>query len=97
MDKNHHRYPQLIRSNRRLKHLIFWGAFAAQLLDEKEQLYIELLRPDLNGAKVKTYLPKQPQVEREIKRLLRVINKPTMLFPIIRPVVAGVYHHSGYD
>ncbi|PZO46657.1 MAG: hypothetical protein DCF15_20000 [Phormidesmis priestleyi] len=87
----HHRYPQLIRTNRKLQHRIFWHLFLPQQLNEKEQFYIHLLRPELNGCKVKTYLPKQPQVEREIKRLFKVLNKTTMLFPVIRSAVAGEY------
>ncbi len=82
LGKGHHRYPQLIRTNRKLKHQIYWQAFSAHQLNEQERFYIDLLKPDLNGCKVKTYLPKQPQVEREIKRLFKALNRPTMLFPV---------------
>lgn len=92
LGRAHHRYPQLIRSNKKLTHRIYWKTFAACQLDEKERLYIGLLKPELNGCKVKSYLPKQPQVKREIKRLLKVMNKPTLLFPVIRSAVAGAYH-----
>ncbi|MDZ8137595.1 MAG: GIY-YIG nuclease family protein [Nostoc sp. DedQUE04] len=89
--RTHHRYPQLIRSNRKLMHRIYWQEVSINCLDERERYYINLFQPELNGCKVKKYLPKQPQIEREIKRLLKVLNKPTMLFPVIRSVVAGEY------
>jgi hypothetical protein len=89
--RSHHRYPQLIRTNRKLGHKIYWKLFPVTQLDEKERYYINLFNPELNGCKVKTYLPKQPQVEREIKRLLKVLNSPTLLFPVIRSVIAGEY------
>jgi hypothetical protein len=96
--KTHHRYPQLIRSNRKLCHRIYWQEVERHLLNQKERDYINLFKPELNACKVKKYLPKQPQVEREIKRLLKVINKPTMLFPVIRSVVAGKYtDHDGIN
>lgn len=62
---------------------------------ELERYYIELFKPELNDCKVKKYLPKQPQVEREIKRLLKVLNTSTFLFPIMRSVVAGEYKDNG--
>jgi GIY-YIG catalytic domain len=89
--RSHHRYPQLIRSNRKLGHKIYWKTFPVNQLDEKERYYIDLFNPELNGCKVKTYLPKQPQVDREIKRLFKALNNPTMFFPVIRSIVAGVY------
>ncbi len=92
--RGHHRYPQLIRSNRKLCHHIYWQPVPVDFLDEEERYYIDLFKPELNGCKVKKYLPKTPQVEREIKRLLTVINKPTSLFPIIRSVVAGYYEDN---
>ena len=91
LGRGHHRYPQLIRTNKKLGHRIYWQAVAAHQLDKQERFYIALFKPELNGCKVKTYLPKQPQVDREIKRLFKVLNRPTMLFPIIRSVVAGAY------
>lgn len=92
--RTHHRYPQLIRSNRKLCHRIYWQEFPTNSLDERERYYIDLFKPELNGCKVKKYLPKQPQVEREIKRLLKVLNKLTTLFPVIRSVVVGKYEES---
>lgn len=94
MGRTHHRYPQLIRSNRKLCHRIYWQEFPTNSLDERERYYIDLFKPELNGCKVKKYLPKVPQVEREIKRLLKVLNKLTTLFPVIRSVVVGKYEDS---
>ena len=91
ISRSHHRYPQLIRTNKKLGHRIYWRSFPAVQLDEKERYFIDLLRPELNGCKVKTYLPKQPQVEREIKRLFKVLNKTTLLFPVLRSLVVGEY------
>jgi hypothetical protein len=91
LGKSHHRYPQLVRTNRKLSHKIHWQPCLASQLNEKEQLYIGLLKPELNGCKVKTYLPKQPQVEREIKRLFKALNRPTLLFPRLRSLIAGEY------
>lgn len=93
--RSHHRYPQLIRSNRQLCHKIYWKEFPINFLDEQERYYINLFQPELNGCKIKKYLPKQPQIEREIKRLLKVINKLTSLFNVIRSVVAGEYLGDG--
>lgn len=91
LGRGHHRYPQLIRTNKKLEHRIYWQAVAAHQLSEKERFYIDLFKPELNGCKVKSYLPKQPQVDREIKRLFKVLNKPTLLFPVIRSAIAGAY------
>ena len=89
--KAHHRYAQLIRSNKKLCYKIYWKEFPINFIVEQEKYYIGLFKPELNGCKVKKYLPQQPQVEREIKRLLKVLNSPTFLFPMIRSVVAGEY------
>lgn len=91
LGKAHHRYPQLIRTNQKLGHRIYWQAIPVHRLNEQERFYINLLKPELNGCKVKSYLPKQPQVDREIKRLFRVLNKPTMLFPVIRSAITGAW------
>ncbi|MEO1375955.1 MAG: GIY-YIG nuclease family protein [Cyanobacteria bacterium J06635_10] len=92
--KTHHRYPQLIRSNRKLCHRIYWKLVPLSDLDEQEKYYVNLLQPELNGCKVKKYLPKQPMVEREIKRLLKVFNKPIFFAPIVRSVVIGKYEND---
>jgi hypothetical protein len=91
LGRSHHRYPQLARTNRKLSHKIYWQPCLASQLNEKEQLYISLLRPELNGCKVETYLPKQPQVEREIKRVFKALNRSTLLFPGLRSLIAGEY------
>ena len=91
LGRGHHRYPQLIRSNKKLRHRIYWKTVPTLELDEKEQFYIKLFEPELNGRKVKNYLPKEAQVHREIKRLLKALNKNTLLFPVIRSIIAGEY------
>lgn len=91
LGRGHHRYPQLIRSNKKLQHRIYWKTVPILELDEKEQLYIKLFEPELNGRKVKNYLPKEAQVHREIRRLLKALNKKTLLFPVIRSIIAGEY------
>jgi hypothetical protein len=93
--KAHHRYAQLIRSNKKRSYRIYWQEVSFEFLTEREKYYIELLKPELNGCKVKKYLPKQPQVEQEIKRLLKVLNNPTFLFPVVRSLVAGEYEDNG--
>ena len=92
--RSHHRYPQLIRSNRQRCYRIYWQAVQVNLLDQQEKYYIDLFKPELNGCKVKKYIPKQPQIDREIKRLLKVLNNPTFLFPIIRSLIIGEYEDS---
>jgi|UPI0005847479 hypothetical protein len=91
MGKGHHRYPQLSRAHRKLGQRIYWQPVPLARLDEQEQIYISQFAPELNGQKVKQYLPKEPQVFREIKRLLKALNKPTQLFPDVRAVVLGEY------
>lgn len=91
LGRGHHRYPQLIRTHKKLGHRIYWQAVDAHRLNEQERFYINLLKPELNGAKVKTYLPKQPQVDREIKRLFKTLNRTTLLFPLLRSAIAGAY------
>lgn len=91
MGKGHHRYPQLSRNHRKLGQRIYWKPVPLVQLNEQEQFYISQLAPELNGQKVKQYLPKEPQVFREIKRLLKTLNKPTLLFPDVRAVVLGEY------
>jgi GIY-YIG catalytic domain len=92
--RSHHRYPQLVRSCRKLGHKIYWKFFPADQLTEQERYYITLFRPELNTCKVKTYLPKQPQVDREIKRILTAINRPSFLFPVIRSIALGEYQNE---
>lgn len=88
--KTHHRYPQLIRSNRKLNHQIYWKPCPLDQLDAQERYYIERFAPELNGCKVRSYSPnytKQSQVDRELRRLLKVLNHKTLLFPVVRSIV----------
>ncbi|MBD2495764.1 GIY-YIG nuclease family protein [Nostoc sp. FACHB-280] len=89
--KTHHRYQQFIRSYKKHLYRIYWYEFSIDVLTEKEKYYIEILKPELNGCKVKKYLPQQLEVKREIKRLLKVLNKTTLLFSTVCSVVAGEY------
>jgi hypothetical protein len=92
--RGHHRYPQLIRSHRKNDYKIYWLNVPVELLNAEESYYINLFKPELNGCKVKSYVPKQPLVEREIKRVLGVLNKKTTLFPVIRSLAIGGYLES---
>lgn len=89
--KGHHRYKQLSRTNNKRLYKIYWQLFPSEKLNEKEQLYIELFKPHLNYSRVKNYLRKAIQPNEEISRLLKVINKKTLLFPDVRSVVLGYY------
>jgi predicted GIY-YIG superfamily endonuclease len=92
--KGHHRYKQLSRTNKKRSYRIYWQFFPSHQLDEKEQLYIHLFKPHLNDTKVKKYVRKAIQPNDEIKRLLKVINKKTTLFPDLRSVVIGYYREE---
>jgi len=87
----HHRYTQLSRSHKKKEYKIHWLSVPSLELNEKENYYIELFRPELNGTRVKKHLPSVPQVDREIIRLLKVLNHKTLLFPNIRSLVIGTY------
>ncbi|MEM9137278.1 MAG: GIY-YIG nuclease family protein [Cyanobacteria bacterium P01_F01_bin.42] len=89
--KTHHRYPQLIRSHKKLQHKIYWTPISEENLDAAEQKYIHLFRPELNDSKVKNYLPKEASNRREIRRILKAINRETLLFPKMRSLVLGEY------
>jgi hypothetical protein len=89
--KSHHRYRQLSRSNSKLHHRIYWLPIPMNYLNEREKQYVVSFQPELNGSKVKKLIPRQRLKEQEVKRLLKVLNKPTSLFPIIRSIVAGEY------
>jgi hypothetical protein len=91
MGRGHHRYPQLIRSHRKNEYRIYWLSVPAEQLSTQEQYYINCFKPELNGHKVKSYVPKQPLVEREIKRVIKAINKKIFLFPGLRSLVIGEY------
>jgi len=89
--KGHHRYKQLSRSNNKRQYKIHWQIFPLSQLNEKEQKYIDLFKPYLNYSRVKTYARKSIQPNQEISRILKTLNKKTMLFPNIRSLVVGYY------
>lgn len=78
--KSHHRYPQLTRSNKKRCYKIYWKEFPVDSLVHQEKYYIDLFQPELNGCKVKQYLPSVPEVEREIKRLSESVNSIIVIF-----------------
>ena len=89
--KGHHRYSQLSRSNKKKFFQIYWKPFRLEQLNEKEQYYISLFNPHLNGTKVKSYIRKKAQPNAELKRIFQVVNRKTTLFPSVRSVVLGYY------
>ncbi|MDJ0843552.1 GIY-YIG nuclease family protein [Crocosphaera sp.] len=89
--KSHHRYPQLNRSHKKFNYTIYYHPFPLEKLDEKERYYINSLNPELNNSEVKQYLPKVPSLEEEIKRILKVLNKPNSLYPTVRSLILGQY------
>ena len=92
--KSHHRYPQLNRSNKKLNYTIYYHQFSPEQLDEKERYYISIFNPELNNSRVKQYLPKVPSLEEEIKRILKVLNKPNSLYPKVRSLILGQYQDN---
>jgi GIY-YIG catalytic domain len=95
--KGHHRYKQLSRTNNKRLYQIYWKPLSVQELNEKEQFYIDLFKPHLNYSRVKAYPKRAIQPNQEISRILKVINKQTMLFPDIRSVVLGYYKEADED
>ncbi len=95
--RGHHRYQQLSSTNNKRLYKIYWQFFPSEQLNEKEQLYIDLFKPHLNYSRVKTYARKAIQPNEEISRLLKVLNKKTMLFPDVRSVVLGYYTEIDED
>lgn len=89
--KGHHRYQQLNRTNSKRLYRIHWRFFSVDELNQKEQFYIDLLKPYLNYSRVKTYARAAIQPNGEISRLLKVINGNTTLFPDVRSVMLGYY------
>ncbi|MBW4653021.1 MAG: GIY-YIG nuclease family protein [Kaiparowitsia implicata GSE-PSE-MK54-09C] len=96
LGKGHHRYAQLMRKNKTLRYRIYWTLVSLEWLQAKEVDYINAFKPALNGSKVKPYLPQKPQAEQEMKRLLRVLNRLTSAFPVVRSVVVGQYTEANY-
>ena len=92
MDRQlHHRYPQLIRTNKKLGHRIYWRSFPTVQLDEKERYFIDLLRPELNGCNAELYLPKTAAGPTRQSTLFNALNRTTFGFPVARSLVAGEY------
>lgn len=95
--KGHHRYKQLSRSNNKHSYSIHWQTFPVHQLNEREQQYINLFTPHLNYSRVRTYARRATQPNQEISRLLKTINKKTLLFPKLRSVVLGYYTEVDED
>jgi GIY-YIG catalytic domain len=89
--KSHHRYKQLSRTNNKNSYRIHWQTFPESQLSEKEQQYIDSFKPHLNYSRVRKYIRKAIQPNAEISRLLKILNKKTLLFPDIRSVILGFY------
>lgn len=89
--KSHHRYKQLSRTNNKNLYRIYWQTFSESQLSEKERQYIDLFKPHLNYSLVRKYIRKAIQPNAEISRLLKILNKKTLLFPEIRSVILGFY------
>ncbi|MDJ0510991.1 MAG: GIY-YIG nuclease family protein [Crocosphaera sp.] len=92
--KNHHRYPQLNQSHKKFNYTIYYHPFPLEKLDEKERYYINTFNPELNNTQVKQYLPRVPSPEEEIKRILKVLNKPNSLYPTVRSLILGQYRDN---
>lgn len=95
--KSHHRYMQLMRSHHKLSRKIYWKQVNPQDLDRVERECIEQFQPELNATRVKKTLPTASKTENEIKRLVKVLNKQTLLFPILRSVVVGGYQEDEFE
>jgi hypothetical protein len=91
--KGHHRFGQLSRTHRQRHYHIHWQVVSLDLLDEQEKHYIQLWKPHLNDSRVKRYVRRAQQPDDEIRRLLKVLNKPTTLYPTVRSVLLGYYTH----
>ncbi len=89
--KGHHRYSQLSRANKKNSFQIYWKPFPIEQLNEKEQHYISLFNPHLNGTKVKHYIRKKAQPTAELRRIFQVLNRKNRLFASARSVVLGYY------
>ncbi len=88
---SHHRYRQLSRANHQRRYKIHWQVFPADQLQAQEQQYIHLFNPHLNYSRVKPFTRKPVQPSQEISRILKVLNRQTRLFPLVRSVVLGYY------
>lgn len=95
--KRHHRYKQLNRVNSKRGYRIHWHIFPVEQLIEKERYYINYFKPHLNYTRVRTYARQARQPHQELKRIFKVINKNTLLFPEVRSVVLGYYSEQDED
>ncbi|HEY9640252.1 MAG TPA: GIY-YIG nuclease family protein [Coleofasciculaceae cyanobacterium] len=96
--RSHHRYGQLNRQNKNRDYQIYYCSFSLGELDFKEKEYIDKFKPLLNYSRVKTYARKPPRPHQELARILKVINKPNLLFNgHARSVVVGYYREVDED
>lgn len=87
--KGHHRYQQLLRTNKKRHYSIYWKSFPVDELTLWENKYISKLDPELNRSKVKRYIPSEPVKVREIRRIIKALTKTTHWHPKIRSVLVG--------
>ncbi|EAW35194.1 GIY-YIG nuclease family protein [Lyngbya sp. PCC 8106] len=73
--RSHHRYKQLARKGLDKIYLCYVEVPEPEL-KTLEKAYIEQLKPPLNDAKVKQYLPKKSPKLSDLQRLLKVANTP---------------------
>jgi len=89
--KGHHRYQQLLRTNKKRNYSIYWKAFPAEELASWENHYISKLSPELNRSKVKRYIPSEPVKIREARRIVKVLSKLNQWYPKVRSILIGKY------
>lgn len=92
--KSHHRYRQLAYHHIQKQRKIYWLPVEISLLNEQERRFIELFKPSLNGSRVRKSMPKNPKTLNEIKRVLKVLNRSTALYPQIRSLIFGGYEEE---
>ena len=89
--KGHHRYQQLLRTNKKRNYFIYWKSFPAEELTAWENHYISKLNPELNRSKVKKYVPSEPIRIREARRIVKVLSKLNQWHPKIRSILIRKY------
>ncbi len=92
--KGHHRYQQLLRTNKKRDYSIYWKSFPVEELASWENHYISKLNPELNRSKVKRYIPSEPVKIREARRIVKVLSKLNQWHPKIRSILIGKYTSS---
>lgn len=92
--KGHHRYQQLLRTNKKRNYSIYWKAFPAKELTSWENHYISKLSPELNKSKVKRYIPSEPIRIREARRIVKALSKLNHWHPKIRSLLIGKHDSS---